>query len=610
MALIPNEVINEVLQKANIVEIISGYLPLTKNGKNYLAPCPFHDDTKPSLTISPEKQIFTCFVCGEKGNAITFVQKYEHVSFPEAVKIVADKVGVALELPKRDVQQNIPDEIKRAQMLLKEVENFSSYQLSMNQEALEYISSRIDEKTIQNFNVGYIPNSEELLTFLLAKGFSEQEIYSTGVISADKNYTFMNQRITFPIHDRWGNTVGFSARTMDATSSAKYINSSESDVFSKGKILFNLDKAIPEARKIGYINLMEGHMDVIKADEIGVHNCVALMGTALSEDHVKQLRYLKLLVNIALDGDNPGISATLKNYYLLRDAGIECKFTYFGKDMDPDDLIKMDKALFIEKINNPINIMEYRLQLPHDLNSFEALERFTVNYLKDLVALKNPLAEDFYIKKLSERTGFDSSSIKQRLETLRPVDKKQDIKVKKDVGKAKKMHHRSDASKWDNKKVKINLKIKEKLQYKDEMNNNYDRLSTDSKVIAFTKDQVLDRKGLLSQYVNQKGKVLETTITLLTTDNISEKSQAVAQAAAIQIAKEVGIPKSNLEYVAFLHLDTKYPHIHLQCYQRETYLDNYSLTTSLVESLSKEIVQELNNTNTVSLDETVQPIRI
>lgn len=589
MAFISEATIQEVLRRADIVEVIQDYIPLDKKGKNFIGLCPFHEDSKPSMNVNVEKQIFKCFSCNEGGNAISFVQKYNNISFPEAVKIVGSKYGIEIDVQEKVSQ--IPPETLRSQELLNTVKEYANYELltQKGSKHYQYIDERLGLKTIEDYGIGYISSSEKLKNFLEAKGYSEIEMRKAGVMN-DWGSSFLNERICFPIMDANGTTVGFSGRTLSADKDvAKYMNSVESDLFKKGSLLFNYKEAMRFSRQLGVVHVMEGYMDVLKAESIGIHNCVAVMGTALSNQQLDLLKKLKVPVNLVLDGDKAGVKATLTHYRTLSNAGLEVKATLIPDSLDPDEYMKQNGEYIKELLASSGNILDYRLQMPLDITNFEQNETYAMNFMKDLEHMNNELAEDVYIEALSEKTNFSKESLKRRYLTLKPKTAIAKAKVK-----SKKVSSSNRAkSTWSQKQVKINFSIKEKMHYKDEMQKNFDRLHTEGKVLAFNDRQIMNRQDILRQYVDQKGKVLETTITLLTSDDMSAHAQAVASVAANQIAKDLDVPRANLEYIAFLHKDTKFPHIHLQCYQKETYLSDYNLQSELVENLQEEITKSL-----------------
>lgn len=602
--MIPQETINEILAKVRIEEIIQEYLPLTKKGNDYLTICPFHDDKNPSLSISPKKQIFKCFACGESGNAISFVQKYENISFPEAVAKVGEKVGIHIDYKKRNISLSPEKIISRN--IVSQVEEFASYNLFLeeNKHILKHLieERNLNEETIRKFKIGYIPSSDKLYVFLRAKGYNFQQMKEAGIFQGDldKLYSFMDKRISFPIQDIEDNTIGFSCRKLAEDTGPKYINSSENILFHKSDVLFNYSKAKRSALLKKEIIVMEGQMDVIKASKLGIENCVAQMGTALSDNQIKLLKKMKMPVKLVYDGDSAGQITTHKNYELLKKADIEVKTILLPNEMDPDEMMDKEPQEFIHHINKKDMILDYQLNQIIDKKDFDTIERYTVSFMKKLISLNNPLAEDFYLHKLSSKTGFQTESLKQKLDLMKPQKVNMNVKINKKS---------NNPTKWTPKKhIKVNLRVKSKMEFKEEVSQNFDRLKETNQVKVFDENNLLSRKDLLKKYCELKGKVLETTVTLINYDNVDAVAQSVASSINKEVAKVLDIPMSNLDYIAFLHTDSKHPHLHIQMYQKETYLDNYALTNQLVNTIENTIADELNKISDIALEPNFQSI--
>ncbi len=353
----------DILKHADIVKVIGSYLNLVKQGKNYKAVCPFHDDTNPSLTISPEKQFFKCFVCGTGGNAFNFVQKFEHVSFPEAVRKVADIIGYhpeGLEAISKPVKV---DEKKEA--LLKCLHDLNLYyQFALNtpdgKEGVEYFDSRNLDASLRNkYKLGYAPkDGKATIDFLLKKGHSIVTIEQTGVMRmiSNTNYRDMNEgRVTFPICDIDGNVIGFSARRIKNDDSAKYMNTPETYLFHKTNNLYNIHIAKDACKLKGYIYVCEGFMDVFALGKIGIDAAVAIMGTALTNEHIQILRSLNVEIRLCLDGDLPGQSAMIKIARVLAKNGIKFRVVdNQGSSKDPDEILNQDGKEALEEYLNKL----------------------------------------------------------------------------------------------------------------------------------------------------------------------------------------------------------------------------------------------------------------
>ena len=309
MAYISNEIINEIRNKTDIVDVVSRYVNLTKKGKNYIGVCPFHDDHSPSMSVSREKQIYTCFSCGASGNVINFVMDYENIGFKEALKKIADYAGIPIDIG------NVKKSVNKNQKLYDIFEiSQKIYQNNLNTEvglkAKNYLKDRqINNTIIKEFGIGLSLKENKLLTNILQKkGYNEKEMVDSGLIGNGTNglHDIYYNRIMFPLYDLNGQVVGYSGRIYDSNDTAKYVNTKETAIFKKGELLYNYHKAKEEARKIGKIIVMEGFMDVIALYKAGIKNTVAIMGTALTSQHLKMLKRLSNDIVLCLDGDQAG----------------------------------------------------------------------------------------------------------------------------------------------------------------------------------------------------------------------------------------------------------------------------------------------------------------
>lgn len=316
MAYISNEEINEIRSRANIVDIISGYLQVSSKGKNYVALCPFHNDHSPSLIISPEKQIFNCFTCRTGGNVFSFVMKYENVSFAEAVSIVAKKVGFNL---KNDVFVKSENKYSKDYEIYEYAMKFylNNINTADGSKAREYLLKRgINETIIKEFKLGYSGSSKDTFYKLATnKGWDIETLNKLGLINkVNENVydTFIN-RVVIPIENLKGEVVGFTGRIFNGEdNTAKYLNTKETEIFKKSSLLFNYHNAKNYIRDRKSVIVVEGNMDAIKMSAKGFKNVVALMGVALSKEQIDILKRLKVPVILMLDNDNAGEEATIK----------------------------------------------------------------------------------------------------------------------------------------------------------------------------------------------------------------------------------------------------------------------------------------------------------
>lgn len=422
----------DVLKHADIVQVISSYLPLIKQGKNYKAVCPFHDDTNPSLVVSPEKQFFKCFVCGTSGTAISFVQKYEKISYGEAIKKVCDIVNYHPEGLDTIAKPKKVDE--RKESLLKCLHDLSLYyQFALNtpegKEGLDYFESRKLDAPLRNkYKLGYAyKDGKATINYLQKKGHSIKTIEDTGVAKMISvgNYADMNEgRVIFPICDIDGNVVGFSARRLKNDDTAKYMNTPETYLFHKSSNLYNIHIAKDAAKLKGYIYVCEGFMDVYALAKIGIDAAVAIMGTALTNEHIQILRSLNVEIRLCLDGDLPGQSAMMKIAKMLSKAGLNYRVVdNQGSSKDPDEILNEDgKEALEEYLNKLVSNVDFALNYylrTNPLKTVEEKKTLIKEFLPILSKINSQIELDTYLRKLEKITGFDVDSIRSVVKKAR-----------------------------------------------------------------------------------------------------------------------------------------------------------------------------------------------
>lgn len=442
MAMISKELINEIRTKANIVDIIAEYLPLTQRGRNYFALCPFHNDHNPSLSISPEKQIYTCFVCGESGNVFNFIMNYEHLNFGDAVRLIADKVGVVLPVSKYKQVK-----INSAEQRLYEIYNLSSkyYQNYLNtksgEKAREYLNKRnFTPAIIAEFKLGLAPFGNELSKLLLNKSFTEAELKASGISNINnKEVTdVFRNRIMFPLWNLEGQVVGFSGRIYTDVETAKYINSRESNIFKKGELLYNYQRARNEIRRQKQVIIVEGFMDVIVLYQHNIKNVVATMGTAITKEQALLIKKLAPQVILCFDGDEAGAVATINCGRELGKIGVIPGVIRLGQKLDPDDYIKKEGVTaFLKQIATPIPFLNYQvdyLKKGKNFNDPVAISLYIEEVVKILIPLKDEVIRELILQKVSAETNVSLVTIKSTFNTILNKSKEQqgsaEIKVK------------------------------------------------------------------------------------------------------------------------------------------------------------------------------------
>lgn len=421
MANISYEEILSIQRKANIVDIIRDYVPLTQRGKNYFGICPFHDDHNPSMSVSPEKGVYKCFVCGNAGNVFNFVMEYEKVSFYESVKIVADKIGVSI-----DISTSKKENTKKSPLYDIYNISYKFYQNNLNtvygKDAKKYLLNRkIDEDVIKNFNIGLSLSDSELCNALKAKGFKDDDIVSSGVAVQNGNniYDIYKNRIMFPLYDLEGNVVGFSGRIYNQKSESKYINTKETEIFKKGELLYNYHIAKKEARKEKNIIIVEGFMDVIRLSTIGIVNVVATMGTAVTKYQLNLIQKLAPNITLMFDGDKAGEKATNAFIELANGNDSNIKVVRLEDNLDPDEyILTKGKDKMIYNLSHAQSVYDYKLSSYKeniDFNDSKEVSNYINVMIKEFEKIDDDIVREIEIKKLSESTNVSYDLIKSKL---------------------------------------------------------------------------------------------------------------------------------------------------------------------------------------------------
>ena len=434
---IDNNTLNEIRSNLDIVDIISNYLPLTSKGKNYFGVCPFHDDHSPSMSVSREKQIYTCFSCGATGNVFKFIQDYESIPFMEAVKKCADMAGIYIDVGQVKVNNKHQDLYDIYELSQKFYQN--NINTKKGERAKEYLHNRsLNDNVIKEFGIGLSLNEKDLLTKLLkSKKYDDNTLIRSGLVN-ENNYELNDvyrNRIMFPLYDLNGKIIGYNGRVYNGETENKYVNSKETDIFKKRELLYNYHRARDEARKKKQIIIMEGPMDVIRAYTIGVKNCVAALGTAFGKEQAMLVRKLSDNVILCFDGDDAGLKATKGAIVELNKLGITPKIVRLENNSDPDEyILKNGGQAFISKIDNPMNIMEFKeslLKKEYNLNNTEELANYINKMISEIDNIDDDILKEVSINKLSEETKVDINLLKSKL-TKKEI-KKEEIKPKKNI---------------------------------------------------------------------------------------------------------------------------------------------------------------------------------
>lgn len=454
------ETIQTIIDANDLVDLISGYLTLKRTGQSYKGKCPFHSEKTPSFSVSNEKQLYHCFGCGAGGNAITFVMEMEKLSFIDALKYLAERGNVTLpDQNNREQDQSDYEHKKRLYALHRDAANFLYKNLKTNQVALNYLRQRdIAFETIKTFGLGYANEAwDQLKTFLKSKNYSDKELLDSGLIMLSQNnhtYDRFRDRIMFPILNPRKQIVGFGGRIISGdTNSPKYLNSPETQIFSKSYELYNLNIA-KNFLESGQLYIVEGYMDVIALYEKGIKNAVAALGTAFTAFHGKLLQRYANEIILVFDGDSAGMAATEKAIDTLKKTEINVKIISLPKTEDPDSFIqKYGLPAFKELAKNAMTAIEYQLiglKGQFDLTRTDGRISYGKAAIKSLKSLTSTVEIDFYSQQVAKETGISQKVLhseitrgragkaSEKLGISKPIEEQSDV-IPKAYKKAQEM---------------------------------------------------------------------------------------------------------------------------------------------------------------------------
>lgn len=422
-----DELINEIFSQNDIVDYVSQYVRLKKHGRDYMGLCPFHKEKSPSFHVNQEKQLFHCFGCGAGGNLVQFVMRSEGLDFLEALKLMADRAGIILPEDDAAADDKTYKKKKRIYEMNKAAARIFHAALTKEPEGkggLEYLSNRrILPNTIVRYGIGYAPDSYDYLKIRMNKlGYSDAELIEAGLLAAGngKAYDKFRSRVMFPIIDLRGNVIAFGGRIINADAKErdgykppKYLNSSETPVFNKGKNLFslNLAKKTCEAQCI----LCEGYMDVISVNQAGIPNITATLGTALTENQAKLLMKYTSEILLCYDSDEAGQKATKRAIEIIAGVGGRCRVMRLKGAKDPDEYIKANGVkMFKKAMSESLPATEYllrTLRVKYDMDNPDGKVMFLHEAAATLARLSDEIERDAYVKRLSEETGISRDAI-------------------------------------------------------------------------------------------------------------------------------------------------------------------------------------------------------
>lgn len=412
----------QVRNTADIVEIISSYVPLKKRGQNYWGCCPFHGEKTPSFAVNPGKEMFYCFGCHEGGDIFKFIMKIENCNFLDALKFLAGRYGIAV--PER---QKTAAEIKREQtrnLIIDTNELASKFfqacllKTAYGEIALKYLHERgITQEIIERFSIGYaLDNFVALVTSLERRGYQPQTLLAAGLVAKGKTHYYdkFRNRVMIPIKDTRGRIVGFGGRVLD-NSTPKYLNTSETEWFNKRRILFGFDIALSAIRKSGQVIVVEGYMDAISLHAVGISNVVASMGTAFAEEQAKLLKRTAEEVVFCYDSDNAGRNASVRAVSIARRIGLKVRVATVPDGKDPDEFVrKKGKTSFLEVVEQAVNGIDFQIEetiLQNNITNLAGKVDAVSNIIPFLLECKSEIEIAEHIRRLAQRLTIDESLI-------------------------------------------------------------------------------------------------------------------------------------------------------------------------------------------------------
>lgn len=447
MYVINDNVLDEIRDRADIVDLIGEYVDLKRSGSNYMGLCPFHSEKTPSFSVSPSKSIFKCFGCGVGGDVITFIMKRENLNFPEAVEFLAEKYNVRLSEYK-DENKEAKDKRNRLYDINREAAMHFLNNLSSSPKAQKYLRDRgLSDKTIRAYGLGYSKDSwTDLYDHLTKLGYKEEELLNLNLVSKSKNGNYIDRfrdRVMFPIINRNNKVIAFGARGF-GDAKPKYLNSRETPIFHKGSNLFNMNIISRESSRQRII-LVEGYMDVISLYNSGINYSVASLGTSLTEDQAAIIKKMAKDIYICYDSDKAGINATSRAIDIFLSKSCKPKIIELEGGLDPDDFIKKyGMEGFENKIKSAISYIDFKIKILREnfnLEDAEGLSNFTLESAKILSSIKNPIERDIFVKEFSKKYNISYKAIENYINYLNrnkiKSEKKEKFKPKKNTNVVK-----------------------------------------------------------------------------------------------------------------------------------------------------------------------------
>ena len=408
MVRIPQDIVDRVRDIADIHDIVSQYVDLKQRGANYFGLCPFHGEKTPSFSISPAKQIYHCFGCGTGGNVFSFLMEYQKITFPEAIKTLAERYNIAIQLE----NDNRSSELFSSLYALHDIA-VTLFQDNLNskkgENALRYLTDRgLNEDTIKQFKIGYALDSwDQLVKRCRGKGFTQSQILKSGLFSQSDKGTFdrFRSRIMFPIFHPSGKPIAFGGRIFDSDDPAKYMNSPETPLYKKSDVFYGLQASRDAIRQSGFAILVEGYTDFLQLYQAGIHSTIAISGTAMTNRHAIALGRLTQKVHLLYDGDNAGGSAAIRAGWILLKNGIEPLIVRPPDGIDPDDWVhEFGHEDIVKGIENPTSFLDFHLEFHHSIDLDGAdRKNYIHNFAQELRNIKDGIIRNDLVRALSEK---------------------------------------------------------------------------------------------------------------------------------------------------------------------------------------------------------------
>ena len=423
---IPEDFISEVRSNVNIVDVISQYVSLEKKGKDYIGLCPFHQEKTPSFTVNADKQFFKCFGCGKGGNVFKFLMYKDDLTFPESVERVAEFAHIAMP---NGYGHNSGTKLNPLMQMHQDAVDFYHRVLlttKAGERGMQYAQKReLDQEILDHFKIGYAPKADNvLITYLRSKGYQDDDLAQSGLFVQARDgqlYDRFRDRLMFPLDNENGRTIGFSGRRIsDDKTEAKYMNSPETEIFTKSKVLFHFAEAKKAARGEGHLVLYEGYMDVIAAYKAGVKSGIASMGTSLTDDQIYLLRRITPNIIINYDGDDPGVHAEERAARMFnKDGNFNLGIVVLPEKLDPDEYVKKYGAeKYLEEIKGALTPTDFflkRLEQKYNLDNDREKIAYLGEAVKEIAQVRNPVEQDMYTEKLAKSSGVSIASLKANL---------------------------------------------------------------------------------------------------------------------------------------------------------------------------------------------------